>query len=206
MSTTLGNFYELGSAFLKSAIQVRSEALEIADHFELIRGDYSRWKFPLMFKQSRGSKYYDIIHTGCVNLFLISHHLGEVMNKYDLTGWKTFPVTIYDKQGSLVVGYRGLSIIGRSGPIIYNDATVFNKRLVPNGSMNKYYKGMFIDPDTWDKSDIFLPYGAYNIIVSQKACDVFLDEKISNLRLDNISDIEVDETIVKHVRQMQREK
>ena len=47
--------------------------------------------------------------------FIISDRTVNLLEDNHITGWKTFPVEIYDKKGNLISGYQGFSVTGRGG-------------------------------------------------------------------------------------------
>jgi hypothetical protein len=46
--------------------------------------------------------------------------------------------------------------------------------------------------DKWDGSDFFTPEGTYETFITRKAADVLKKNKISNVRLKNLADAEID--------------
>lgn len=160
------------------------------DEYRLIQGDYNNISFPVIFKQKYGKKLNDILDTGWVGLFLISSKLREVLEENTLTGWKTFDVKLLDKQDKEIQGYHGLSITGRCGMIDYSKSEIVVKRLVPNAPLGKYYKGLYVDLDKWDGSDFFLPGNYFGTIITSKVAEVMKKSKPTNIRLENLMEIE----------------
>ncbi len=159
--------------------------------WEIIRGNYKGIDFPLVFKQESGKKLVDILGTGWCSLYLISDRMKKALEANHLTGWKTYPVKIYDKKGNEVLGYNGFSIIGRCGSIDYNKSEIIEKRYVPNGPLCKLYKGFYIGLDKWDGSDFFMPFDTGHHIVTKKAAEVLKKHKF-NVELKNLADCEID--------------
>lgn len=181
-------FFDFGSKL--SSVNFHASLMD--DKIErnnLIKGEYNSIEFPVVFKQSRGKRINDIIDTGLVNLYLISSRFKKILIDNELTGWKTYPVIIIDKKDVEIAGYHGLSITGRSGPIFYDKSSLFEKRRVPNGPLRQFYKGEFVED--WDGSDFFVPDMTIGICVSNKAADVLKKNKITNMHLVNLSEIEV---------------
>ncbi len=81
--------------------------------------------------------------------------------------------------------------IGRCGPINWSKCPIVEKKLVPDGPLCKFYKGLYLDLDTWDESDFFIPENSLRIIVSKKAKDILKAKKTTNLQLDNLGEEEV---------------
>jgi hypothetical protein len=197
------NFYSIESKLLSSTVQVHSVGLEtvstkddLASEWHLILGNYSGFSFPVVFKQKYGKKLEDILDTGWPSLYLISDKMRTVLQENSLTGWKIFTIKVLDTKGQEIKGYHGLSIVGRCGPIDYNKSEVIEKRLVPNGPLSKYYKGLHVGLDNWDSSDFFLPEKNFGIIITQRAAELIKKYKLTNIRLENLEEIETDDYTV----------
>lgn len=163
---------------------------------KLLTGEYGSTRFPVKFEQRSGKTFGDVLDTRSAILFLISERLKLVLEEERLSGWKAFEIAISDKTGNDIVGYHGLSIIGRSGAIELAGSEVIQKRLVPDGPLSTYYKGFSVHPDQWDGSDFFLPRSGYRILMSQRAAHVLERSNVTNLELRNLSEIEIDEYTV----------
>jgi len=191
-------FYDFGSELLSSTVQAkafditRNDFIEIPEpQWRLILGNYEGISLPVKFKQQSGKKLRDILDTGWPSLYLISDHLKNILLTSGLTGWKTFEVQVFDSKSHPINGYHGFSITGRAGILNFSESTIIEKKLVPNGPLSKYYKGFYFDLDEWDKSDFFLPSKYYGIYISEKAFKILSKEKITNLSLGAIDEIEM---------------
>jgi hypothetical protein len=116
--------------------------------------------------------------------------MKTVLESNNLTGWKTFVVKVLDKQGQEIQGYYGLSITGRCGKIDYSKSEIIEKRLVPNGPLGKYYKGLHIGLDKWDGSDFFIPEKYLGTIITSKTADILKKSQLTNIKLQNLAEIE----------------
>jgi hypothetical protein len=161
----------------------------VSDHCNLITGKYKGIDFPVIFKQDSGKNFTDILDTGWSSFYLISDRMKSILEENHLTGWKTFPIKLYNKKGVEIFGYHGLSITGRCAPTDYRKSEIIEKRLVPTGPIGKYYKGIVVDE--WDGSDFFIPEGTTRPLVSKKAAEILKKNKITNLYLKNISECEM---------------
>lgn len=197
-------FYTLRSKLSSTTVQAHPVGLKefnpidpnkkyLYDEQKLIQGDYSGISFPVVFKQKYGDKLQDILDTGWAGLYLISDKMKSVLEENGLTGWKIFAVKVLDKKGKEIQGYYGLSITGKCGKIDYNKSEIIEKRLVPNGPLGKYYKGLQVGLDKWDGCDFFLPEKYFGTIMTNKAAVVLKMNKITNIRLESLSDIEIPE-------------
>jgi len=202
------DFFNFASKLSSSTVQAHAIELDIipnpsgesssnSDHNRLIYGDYKSLHFPILFKQESGKRWDDILDTGWPSLYLISDRLKRVLKENKLVGWKAFPIKLLDKKGNEIPGYHGFSITGHCGPIDYNKCEIFQKRLVEGGPIRNFYKVLYVGLDQWDGSDFFHPEGNLGIIVTVKAADILKKNKISNISLRNLSDIETLESVVK---------
>ena len=195
-------FFNFGSKLLSSTIQAHAVGIkrgenEANEHWKLIKGNYTGIESPITFKQAYGKKLTDILDTGWPSLLLISSRMKGILESHNLTGWKTFPLKLYDKNEVEVSGYYGFSVTGKCASINYGKSEIIEKRLVPTGPICKFYKGISIDVDKWDKSDFFAPEGSFSLFVTQKAAEILKKNKITNLRLEAVTEIEIDVDDVK---------
>lgn len=194
---SIEKFYTFSSKLSSSTVQAHAISLSdkedstgLFDHHRLIQGVCNDISFPVIFKQEYGKKLEDVLDTGWPSLFLISDKLKGVLEESTLTGWKTFVVKVLDKKGQEIQGYHGLSITGRCGKIDYSKSEIIEKRLVPNAPLSKYYKGLHVGLDEWDGSDFFLPEKYFGIIITSRAAEVLKKNKLTNIRLENLAEIE----------------
>jgi hypothetical protein len=197
-------FYILSSKLSSSTFQVHATGFDrklddndLAVQWCLILGDYSQISLPVIFKHKYGKKLEDMLDTGWPSLYLISDKLKTVLEDNELTGWKTFAVQIFDKKGGRIQGFHGLSITGRCGEIDYNKSTIIEKNVIENGPTGKYYKGLHVGLDKWDGSDFFLPAKYFGIILTDKAAQILKKNKLTNIRLENLAEVEIPDFAIK---------
>lgn len=194
---SIEKFYTFSSKLSSSTVQVHAISLSdkednagLFDQHRLIQGVYEGISFPVIFKQEYGKKLEDVLDTGWPSLFLISDKMKATLERNALTGWQTFEVKVLDKKGQEIQDYHGLSITGRCGKIDYSKSEIIEKRLVPNAPLGKYYKGLHVGLDKWDDNDFFLPEKYFGIIITNRAAEVLKKNKLTNIRLENLGEIE----------------
>ena len=192
---TFGDDYS-SSTFQASAIDLKKDRYGINEHDHLIKGKYDRINFPVIFKQECGKNLKDILGVGWGGLYLISDKLKTLLEENKLTGWKTFPIKLYDKKNNEILGYQGFSITGRCGESDHTKAEIMDRQRVPMGPIYKVYKGLYIGLDKWDRSDFFIPDESLRLIITKKAVSVLEKNKITNMRLENLSDVEVSVRVI----------
>lgn len=190
----MGDFFNFRSKGVLTTIQAYPIGLkrrenELNDRWNLIKGKYEGIDFPVIFKQDSGKVFRDILDTGWPSFFLISDRMKVILEENLLTGWKTFPIKLYDKKESEIIGYHGFSIIGKSGPVTHEQSEIIEKRYVPTGPICRFYKGEYVDD--WDGSDFFTPDKTYDIFITRKAADILTKNNITNMRLENLAEIEI---------------
>jgi hypothetical protein len=184
------NFSTFHSKLFSTTFQAPPIDLKRTDYNKLRTGQYDDILFPVQFKQESGKKMCDVLDTGSASFYLISDLMKKILEENNLTGWTTYRIKLYDKHNNELLGYCGFSVLGKCGPINYSKSPIIEKRLVPNGPICKFYKGLYIDLDTWDGSDFFIPENRRGIIVTKKAADILRKSKLSNVLLRNLSDFE----------------
>ena len=95
---------------------------------------------------------------------MFSQRIVDVLTLHRVTGWSTYPVDVYGKDGAFVARYHGISIHGRCGPIDGRRSTRV-MREYPAG-LFPVSKGFFFDEASWDGSDFFVPAGTNFKLVS----------------------------------------
>jgi len=165
------------------------------DTRKLIKGDYLDIDFPILFKQESydGKKICDVLDTGYAGLYLISDTMQNILTENKLTGWKTYPIKLFDEKGNEIYGYSGFSVVGKCGTIYYKKETVLKKRRGFNTPLLKRYKGNFFDIETWDRTDFFTPENAFWIGTSSKAAKILMESKLTNIVASRMSEIEIPE-------------
>jgi hypothetical protein len=192
-------FYRFRSKYVSSTIQAHAVGLnkdkdensEYYDQHMLILGNYSGISFPVVFKQEYGKKAQDMLDTGWVGLYLISDNMKTVLEENNLTGWQTFAVKVFTKKGEEIPGYHGLSFTGRCGEVDDSKSEIIEKRLVPNASLSKFYKGLHVGLDKWDGSDFFLPEKYFGTIITSRAAEILKKSKLTNIQLENLAELEI---------------
>ncbi len=165
----------------------------------LLLGDYEGFTFPLTFRHQKQHKSLDILDTGTGSFYLISDKMKCLLEENKLTGWKTFSIKLLDKKNIEIQGYHGLSVLGRCGPINFNNSEIVYREVLSYRPPWKFYKGYQFDLDQWDNSDFFIPKGRLRTIITEKAANILINNKINNLFLINLLDVETDNDIVQMV-------
>lgn len=160
--------------------------------WDLLYGRYNDIEFPLICQQKKGyggKKFTDFLNTGYPNFYPISDNVLNLLVENNITGWKTYPIKVYDKFGSEIPGYHGLSITGRCKDV---DLSLLNEKVdyqyIKDGPVYQYYKGFPLDLSTWDGSDMFLLSGTAYHFCTRKVYDIFKKNKISNIVYENVMD------------------
>ena len=86
------------SIFQAGSVNLKRDVNKDFQEWDLVKGNYAEIDFPVVFKQDYGKKLTDILGTGWPSLYLISDRLKKILEDNELTGWKTFPITVYDKK------------------------------------------------------------------------------------------------------------
>ena len=138
-----------------------------------------------------GKRYYDILCIGCgSSLFLVSDRFLEVLETNHFTGWKSYPVRLFEKNGTEVFGYNGFSVTGKAGKIDWEKSEVVQ---IP-GPIDEtvtypYYKGALIDMREWDGSDIFMPSNSWRKFITEPVYKALKKAKMTNIKFEKATEI-----------------
>jgi hypothetical protein len=194
-------FFEVSSMLVSRNVMARPDGRVYTSR--LIDGTHPTDSTPIVFRQTDGERFCDLVDTGHVSLYLISSRVKAALNDNLCTGWQTFPVKLFDRHNSEIPGYSGLSILGKAGRIDVSDSSIIKRRLAENAPESVYYRGLMLSADSWDGSDLFLPENSLMILASKKCERVIRDGAFSNVRLTSINKIEVPELTAKRIKGLQ---
>lgn len=190
----INHFYEIEHCIPGITVQLGLEDSYFKQHGyvqkRLLAGDYEGIKFPAIFIHETGRRWEDILGVGTASLYIISEKIKNIFERNNLTGWKTFPIEVLNKEGRKLIGYYGMSITGKCGPVDNSKSEIVPYTRIPYLSGEKAYKGYHVGLDKWDGSDFFIPEGVFAIIGSQKVADVFKENQIKRLKPVNLADVE----------------
>ena len=161
--------------------------------WELLYGRYDNFDMPVIFQQKPsygGKKITDFLNTGFgTKLTPISDKVLDILVDNNITGWKTYPIQVFDKKGNEVLGYHGFSITGRCKDL---DISLLKERVdvqyYESGPVRKYYKGFPLDLSAWDGSDMFLLSGTGFNFINKKVYSLFKKHKVTNIQYEKVTD------------------
>ena len=144
----------------------------------LFTGDYSNddITFPVVYRQrddDYGKKFRDILDNRSLRMYLISDGFRHALEESGITGWKCYPIELYDRKGNKIEGYNGLSITGRAGRM-----QRYERPPLELGYSSDSY-GCYFDLSTWDGSDMFILEASRYLIVTQAVVDLLRKYKIT---------------------------
>ena len=159
---------------------------QIFDH--LFYNEFTGADFPIVFRQKKGyggNKLVDFLNIGSASFGPVSDRVINLLRDGGFTGWDSYPVEVYLKDGSKLDGYQGLMVTGSCGalnPSIPEPIDVVGYYW--EGVSWPFLKGFPLDIASWDGTDIFRPDDLSVIIISRRLRDAFKQAKISNVNLN----------------------
>jgi hypothetical protein len=190
----ISNFYELSDPFNKNALR-----LTVRGYSDWVTSDFAYSLF-------RGTKYPDkaislggymggqeanFMWTDLVFMSVISSSIQTLLMQNDITGWKTYPVEVFDRKGMPLPEYHGFSVIGKECRRNRSRSQVLTKQAVPSGEPFEVYKGMYFFEEDWDGSDIFLVQNNM-VVVTERVRNLFKKSKVTNVKLIPLAEVEMD--------------
>lgn len=197
-STFFELFDPLATRPFRLTTQKESDWLPGKQTWLLHRGELEL-KEPLKLEACRGGSPSDFLWANFVHFACISARVAQLLTENGITGWSTYPVTIFGRKGNPVPGYSGFSVIG---PMVHWDRS--RSRIVdkppptPRGQGYQAYRGIYFDESQWDGSDFFLLQDFNFTLVTAKVARLFKRERVYNVRLTPLPEVEVDALIVKY--------
>jgi hypothetical protein len=146
---------------------------------------------PLEVRHAMGrNKPSDFVYASAVYPIMISDRVLGILQGGGFTGWRTYPIHLYGKDGARVPGYHGLAIHGRCG-FIDDSRSVKLDKIYPGGVFPAWY-GLYFDPESWDGSDLFMTAGETAYVIVVDAVKRALEKaKITNAKFKALDQIEV---------------
>lgn len=132
-------------------------------------------QFPIVFHQEEGKRMRDVLDMRSVGFFVISDRMKDVLEESGFTGWKTYPIQLYDKKKNLISGYSGFTVTGKGGRVYYPLIEAWNPVLGWN-------------PASWDGSDFFHFENTRHILITERVMKVLSKHKIDAIDMDPLED------------------
>lgn len=129
-----------------------------------------------MFHQQGGIKFRDAITMRSLDHILISDSLKLLFEENHITGWRSYPVVVYDKKGNQIPGYNGFTVTGRGGKMNY----LKDKKDLPYDKSRTQF--IQWEQSQWDGSDFFGVKPLY-ILATSRVKKVFKSAKIKGVSL-----------------------
>ena len=81
----------------------------------LFHNEFEGAKFPIVFRQKKGyggNKLVDFLNLSSTTFGPVSDRVVDLLRDGGFTGWDTYPIEVFLKDGSRLPGYRGLMVTG----------------------------------------------------------------------------------------------
>jgi hypothetical protein len=125
----------------------------------------------------------DFIWTTIVSPLIVSARVIALLQDSAVSGWSSYPVEVLNRDGEVLEGYAGLSIIGRCGRMEFERSLEVPKEY-PAGTF-PVYKGLFFPPESWDGSDFFMPSdGTLYVFAVDRVQKLFRKARITNVAFE----------------------
>ena len=135
------------------------------------------------------SKPSDLIFTTLATPVIISDRVVGILKGEGFTGWQTYLIRLFGKDGVRIRGYHGLAVHGRCGPLD-DSRSVKRDKILPSGIFPRWY-GLFFDPATWDGSDLFMTSGPQAwVFVVEAVKRAFEKAKVTNVEFTALDQLE----------------
>ena len=176
------NFHALPEIELDAIREGRLEDARAYWNNLLNYGDLSQYELPIVFRQCTcfGSKIHEINPTNGVSYPIVSDRVISILENNGITGWKTYPIILYDKHGNRLDGYNGFYVDVMQGmgldfepPQDRCDKTTEDWKWIVT-------KRGWLDITNWDGRDF--TRAGWGIIVTERVVKLFKKEKVTGIR------------------------
>ena len=176
------NFHALPDIVKNAVSEGRFEDARAYWNNLLNYGDLSQYELPIVFRQCTcfGSKIHEINPTNGVSYPIVSDRVISILEDNGITGWKTYPIILYDKHGNRLDGYNGFYVDVMKGmgldfepPQDRCDKTTEDWKWIVT-------KRGWLDITNWDGRDF--TRAGWGIIVTERVVKLFKKEKVTGIR------------------------
>jgi hypothetical protein len=168
-----------------------SDWLTKGQAIELFRGRLEL-DTPLKLGAYRGGQATDFLWSGLIPLVCIIDRVVEILRTNKITGWSTYPVEVYGRNGEHLPGYHGFSVTGNDCRRDRSRSEILSRQAVPGGEPFDVYKGLYFYEDDWDGSDIFVVHKYGGIVVTEKVNRLLKRSKVTNVKMTPLTEVERD--------------
>lgn len=145
------------------------------EQIELKKGEMNP-PIPVPYRYSGGRTVpADFISVGIDN-FLVSERIRDLFISCNFTGWKTYPICLYDKSDNRINGYYGFVVTGEVGPMDISRSKLGTKPSM-FGEQNIVKLGIYFDESSWNGSDFI---NRVATLVTSRVVDVLRKAKVKN--------------------------
>jgi hypothetical protein len=159
----------------------------IPDPYGLLCGTWVPGE-PIEFTLGRKGDPKDMLLGGPPSVCLVSDAFVATVHGVGASGWTTYPITLRRRDGEVIPGYQGLSIVGRAGRPSYADSELFMGRPFTGGPAVPMVRGMGFDLASWDGSDVFLLDTTAHVIATASVRTALRRAKVRNVSFERLSE------------------
>lgn len=171
----------------------------VDQQWEIARGKFQTYG-PLVFDATSGGRLTDILWSRSVVFLFFSARLIHLLQEHSITGWSTYPVELYNRQGELLAGYQGIAITGSECARDRSRSQIVDKPPpVPGGRGYQVYRGLYFDESEWDGSDMFWVSEGGGVVITERVYKLFRKHKIRNVKFTPLSEVEIDVSNDKYI-------
>ncbi|GCC50441.1 hypothetical protein SanaruYs_06560 [Chryseotalea sanaruensis] len=186
-SIDFGNFFSMALGDSRGALQFRMSDTRFKPE-DLFKYNQVNSQDVILLNQVRGKKKYDFLTSGFAYLNIASSKFWNVIEKHNLIGIRSIGVSSPDLNDS---EYRLCSIVGKCGPKIDSLSVQIDRPFPLDPSRTyKTWAGLYFDLKSWDGSDFFSPEGTYYTLITRRAKEVLIENKITNVSFTPITQVE----------------
>ena len=164
------------------------------DRRELLRGNITPESSINIYHYMGGKHPQDVVWTSLIGVIAMHEKVFKLMENNDISGWKKYPVNVYDRYGKLYDDFAGISVTGKSGPLDWSGSQRVQVLTKSKGSSPLYdLIGATIEHEYWDGSDIFMPEGTTYLLATERLVEILKNINVRNIDYVRITEWRISE-------------
>ena len=181
-SRAYGTTFTARPDIFEKALKEGRNDFDLHCHKFLFHGDYEYYRFPIVFRQYDGKYLRDFLDLGYPPTCLVSDRVVDLLSENGITGWKKYPITLFNIKGNVVEGYSGFSVVGKGGKF----SQFWDYEYIVESNRNHVKQRGVYDISQWDGSDIFLVHNY--ILMTERVMKLMKTIKVTSVDFERLSD------------------
>ena len=168
-------FFMLGDPVERRALRIASRNLDREESLSIRRGGEPART--VVARPTHGTQLRDFLWPSSIVPVVVRERVVDLLTSEGLTGWRTYDVEVFDRDGIRLPEFVGFQVTGHVGA-------------VPDPPVDGGPAYFDFDVETWDGSDFFRPEDSGTWFISPRAERALRAANVRNVSVRPIADVE----------------